>query len=162
MKFSIVTFNPYIKIFGLYSSGNNLAKYYSIDNKKSLCLESGLSAIVSFKHDLAFSLTIQYDTPKNDIQGNSFSDMLYFMSLEKTFKQKIKIGIVSAIPFTKSFTYQGSEIKGYNFYSHYEGNVQMHLIPIWFRLSYQFSAGKNRDKIERSKEEIDNLPKKGF
>ena len=88
--------------------------------------------------------------------------MLYFLSLEKTIKQKIKIGIVSAIPFTKSFTYQGSEIKGTNFYSHYEGNVKIHSIPVWFKLSYQFSSGKNRDKINRSKEEIDNLPKKGF
>jgi hypothetical protein len=38
----------------------------------------------------------------------------------------------------------------------------MPLIPFWFKLSYQFSSGKNRDKINRSGEDIDNLPKKGF
>ena len=45
----------------------------------------------------------------------SFSDALYFISLEKTFKQKFKVGIKSALPFSKSFTYQGTEIKGEGF-----------------------------------------------
>jgi hypothetical protein len=162
VKISILTLNPYIKVFSLYTTGNQLGKVYSIENRNSLAIESGLSAIASFKHDLTFALTFQYSSPKNDIQGNSFSDMLYFLSLEKTIKQRIKIGIVSAIPFMKSFTYQASEIKGSNFYSHSEGNVQMSFIPFWFKLSYQFSSGKKRDKINRSNEEIDNLPKKGF
>lgn len=162
LKVSILTLNPYVKAFGLYTSGNNLAKYYSIKNKNRPVLESGLSAIASFKHDLAFSLTMQYNSPNYDIQAKSFSDSNYFLLLEKIFKQKIKVGIASAIPFTGSFTYQGSEINGTDFYSRYEGKVQLSLIPFWFKLSYQFSSGIKRDKIERSKEEIDSLPKKGF
>ena len=162
LKLSILTLNPYIKLSGLYTSGNNMAREYSIGNRKSLAFESGLSAIASFKHDITITLTLQYSSPKNDIQGNSFSDLLYFLSLEKAIKQRIKIGIVSAVPLMKTFTYQGSETKGLNFYSHYEGNVHMSLIPFWFKLSYQFSSGKNRDKINRAGEEIDNLPKKGF
>jgi hypothetical protein len=114
------------------------------------------------KHDLAFSLSFQYASPKNNIQGNSFSDALYLLSVEKTLKQKIKIGITSGLPFAKSFTYQGSEISDGNFYSHNEGNIKMSTFPIWFKLSYQIKSGKNRDKINRAKEEIDNLPKKGF
>ncbi len=162
LKLGIFTFNPYFKIFDLYTSSNALAKQYSINNRNSLGIESALSAIASFKHEMALSLTFQYNSPVNDIQGNRFSDMLYFVSFEKTFKKGIKVGIVSALPFTISFTYQGSEIKGSDFYSHYEGNVQLTSIPVWFKLSYQFSSGKNRDKIDRSTEEIDNLPKKGF
>jgi len=80
----------------------------------------------------------------------------------KTFKQKFKVGIVSVIPFTKIFTYQGSEINGSNFHAFYDGKVKMSVISVWFKLSYQFSSGKNRDKINRDKEEIDNLQKKGF
>ena len=162
LKLSILTFNPFIKISGLYTSVNRLAQDFSIENKKSLQFESGLSAIASFKHDFTFSLTLQYSNPKIDIQGNSFSDLLYFLSLEKAIKQRFKIGIVSAVPLMKTFTYQGSEIKGSMFCSHYEGNVQMPLIPFWFKLSYQFCSGKNRDKINRSGEDVDNLPKKGF
>jgi hypothetical protein len=162
LKLSILTFNPYIKISELYTNCNQLAKDYSIDDKNSLQFESGLSAIASFRHDLTFSLTFQYSSAKMDFQGNSFSDMLYFISIEKSIKKRFKIGIESAIPLIKTFTYQGSEIYGSNFFSHYEGNVRMPLIPFWFKLSYQFSSGKNRDKINRSAEDIDNLPKKGF
>ena len=98
----------------------------------------------------------------NDIQGSSYSDVLYFLSLEKTFKQKIKLGIVTAMPFTRSFTYNGSNINGENFQSTYEGNVIMPAIPFWFKLGFQFNSGKNRNKISREKEEIDNTQKKGF
>ncbi len=162
LKLGIFTFNPYLKFFDLYTCSNTLAKEYSIKNRNSLGIGSGLSAIASFKHEMALSLTFQYNSPVNDIQGNTFSDMLYFLSFEKTFKQRFKVGIVSALPFTRTFTYQGSETSGPDFSSHYEGNVQLTSIPVWFKLSYQFSSGKNRDKVDRSLEEIDNLPKKGF
>jgi outer membrane receptor protein involved in Fe transport len=161
-KLGFVTLNPYVRLSGLSTSGNDLAKAYAIGNKKNIAFESGLSTIVSFKHDLALSFVLQYASPKNNIQGNSFSDALYFISLEKTFKHNIKVGMVSAIPFTRSFTYQGTEIEGFDFYSRSEGNVKMSVIPFWFKFSYQFNSGKNRDKINRSREETDNLPKKGF
>ena len=161
LKLRIMTFNPYIKVSGLTTSGNDLAEYYLIKNTKTLRLESGLSAIASFKHDLALTLTFQYSSPKSDIQGKTFSDMLYFLSMEKTFKQRFKVGIVSAVPFLRSFTYAGSETKGSDFYTHYEGNLKMPVIPFWFKLGYRFSSGKNREKINRSREEID-IPKKGF
>jgi hypothetical protein len=162
LKLSILTFNPYVKLSALYTSVNQLGMDYSIDNRNSLQLESGLSAIASFKHDFTFSFTFQYSSAKIDMQGKSFSDMLYFLSLEKAIMQRFKIGIVSAVPLMKSFTYQGSEIHGSNFFTHSEGNVQMPLIPFWFKLSYQFSSGKSRTKIDHSGEEIENLPKKGF
>jgi len=162
LKIGILTLNPYIKAYNLHTSGNNLAKNHSIENKNRPGLESGLSAIASFKHDLAFSMTFQYNSPQYDIQTRSFSDLTYFLSVEKTFKQKIKMGIASIIPFKRIFTYHGSEITGSDFHTYYEGNVKLSTIPVWFKLSYQFSSGKNRDKINRDKEEIDNLQKKGF
>ena len=162
LKFGFATLNPYIKIFGLQTSGNAIAKEYSIENKNSMGLESGLSAIASFKHDIACSLTLQYNSTKHDIQGSSYSDVLYFLSVEKTFKQKIKLGIVTAMPFTRSFTYKGSNINGENFQSTHEGNVMMPVIPFWFKLGFQFNSGKSRNKISREKEEIDNSQKKGF
>jgi hypothetical protein len=162
LRFGIATLNPYVRLSDVYTVCNYISKKYGIENKHSLVFESGLSAIISFKHDLAFSLSFQYASPKNNIQGNSFSDALYLLSVEKTLKQKIKIGITSGLPFAKSFTYQGSEISDGNFYSHNEGNIKMSTFPIWFKLSYQIKSGKNRDKINRAKEEIDNLPKKGF
>jgi hypothetical protein len=69
---------------------------------------------------------------------------------------------MSALPFSKSFTYHGSEIKGENFYSHSEGNVKLHALPFWLKFTYQFNSGKKADKIDRIKEGIGNMPKKGF
>jgi hypothetical protein len=105
---------------------------------------------------------LQYNSAKNQIQGNSFSDLLYFIAAEKTFKQKIKLGIVSAIPFSNSFTYNGSEINGNGFTSSYKGNINLTSIPLWFKIGYQFNTGSSRSKINREKEQIENLPKKGF
>lgn len=161
-KLGIATLSPYLRIFDLYTCGNSIAKEHAVENRHNLAFESGLSVIVAFKYDISASLTTQYTSPKNNIQGNSFSGALYFISLEKTFKQKIKVGIVSGLPFTKTFTYQGSEIEGSNFYSHYEGNVKLSAVPLWFKFSYQFRSGKNRENANHVAEEIENLPKKGF
>ena len=161
LKLGITTFNPYFRLYDVYSVGNRLAKQYGIGNRRQLAFESGLSAIVSFKHDIAFSFVFQYATKRNNIQDNYYCDALYSLSLEKTFKQKIKVGIVSIIPFTKSFIYRGTDIDAPDFSSHYQGNIHMSL-PILFKVSYQFNSGKTRDKINRAKEEIDVVPKKGF
>jgi hypothetical protein len=162
LKIGLVTLNPYIKIFDLQTSGNSLAKQYAITDKNHLGFESGLSAIASFKNDIASSLTFQYNSAKNDIQGSSFSDALYFLSVEKTFRKKIKVGIVSAMPFSKLFTYNGYKVDGIKFQSSYEGNLKIAAIPFWFKIGYQFNSGKNKKKISREKEEVENLPKKGF
>lgn len=157
-----IALNPFIKVFDTYTIGNKLAGQYNIENRHKIAIESGLSAIITFKRDITASLLFQYNSPETDIQGMSFSDALYFISLEKTIKQKLKIGIVSALPFSKSFTYQGNEIKAENFYSHSEGKIKMSAFPIWFKLKYQFSSGKKRNKINRTKEKIQDMPKKGF
>lgn len=162
LKLGIATINPYLQLFNQSTVGNDLAKQYAIKNRNGLALESGLSAILSFKKELSLSFTFQYATPKNEIQGNSYCDALYFVSLEKTFNQNIKIGLVSGIPFAKSFVYKGSDIEGSNFSGHYQGNVKMSAIPVWFKISYQFNSGKKRDKMNHTKDEIDLLPKKGF
>jgi hypothetical protein len=162
LKLGIVSINPYLRLFEQYLHANGPAKLYVAENASNLVFASGISAIVSFKHDFSFSLIYQYASPQNNIQDNSYCDALYFLSLEKTIKQKIKISVVSAIPFTKTFTYSGSDINGPDFYSHYKGDLQMSGSRFWFTVSYQFNSGKSRDRINRTREEPDVLPKKGF
>jgi len=157
-----IALNPYIKVFDVYTIGNKLAGQYNIENRHKIAIESGLSAIISFKHNYTASLLFQYNSPETNIQGMSFSDALYFISLEKTIKQKLKIGIVSALPFSKSFTYQGNEIAAENFYSHAEGKIKMSVFPFWFKLDFQFNSGKKGKNINRTKEKIQDMPKKGF
>ncbi len=160
-KLGIATFNPYFRVFDVYTVSNSLTKQYGVGNRHNPTFESGLSAIVSFKHDIALSLVYQYASKRNNIEDNYYCDALYFFSLEKSFNQKIKVSVVSLIPFSKSFIYRGTDIETANFSSHYKGNILMSF-PIMFKLSYQFGSGRNRDKINREKEEIDAVPKKGF
>lgn len=162
LKWGLATFTPYMKIFSLYTSGNSLAKQHGVEDRHNLAFDSGLSAVLSFKHEFSLSMIFQYSSPNNNIQSNSFSSALYFLSLDKTIKQRFKVGIVSALPFTKTFVYRGSEIDGPDFYSHYEGNIRISQPFCWFKVSYQFSTGKNRENINRSTEEINVMPKKGF
>jgi outer membrane receptor protein involved in Fe transport len=158
----IVTFNLYLRLYGQYSDGNQLANEYSIEDRHQVVIEPGLSSIFSFKHDMTLSVNFQYNSPRNNIQGNAFSDALYFMSFEKTFKKCLKAGIVCMLPLSRTFTYQGSEIKDHDFTSVYKGDIQLQNILVSFKLSYQFTSGKKHDNINRTREEIDVLPKKGF
>jgi hypothetical protein len=157
-----IAINPYLKLTDIFTAGSNLAKQYGINDRHRLAFESGLSAIVTFKYDIVASLQFQYSSPVINFQDMSFSDALYFISLEKTFSRKFKIGITSALPLSKSFTYQGTEIKGVNFYSRSEGDLRLSAVPFWLKFTYQFNSGKAGHKINRDKEDIDNMPKKGF
>ncbi len=161
-KLGIATLNPYLRLFNLSTSGNGIAKTYGIDDRKGMEFESGLSASLSFKKDLALSLTFQYASPKNNIQDNSFCDPLYFLSLDKILNKKFKIGVVSGLPLVKSFTYRGSDIESPEISIHSRGEVNLSVIPVWFKLSYQFNSGKNRDNISRAREENGSRQKKGF
>jgi hypothetical protein len=157
-----IALNPYLKLTEVYTKGNNLAEQYDISDRHRIAFESGLSAIVTFKYDIVASFQFQYSSPLIDIQGMTFSDALYIISLEKTFKKKIKIGITSALPLSKTFTYQGSEIKGADFYSRSEGNIRFSFAPVWLKFTYQFNSGKTSNRGNNSKEDIDTMPKKGF
>ncbi len=157
-----IAINPFLNLTDIFTTGNSLAKQYAIDDRYRIQFQSGLSAIVTFKYDIVASFQFQYNSPLINIQSTSFSDALYFVSLEKTFRQRFKVGITSGIPFAKTFTYQGEEIRGTDFYSHSVGNIRMSAIPVWLKFTYQFNSGKGVNKINGTKEEIDNMPKKGF
>jgi hypothetical protein len=162
LKMGILTISPSLRLYKQSTCGNSLAKQYGIENKNNLVFESGISSILSFKNDFALSVIFQYATAKENIQDNAYGDALYFISLDKTFKKNLKVGIVSALPFAENFIYQGAEINAPNFSSKYEGNLKLTTVPLMFRVSYQFTAGINRANIKREKENVDTRPKQGI
>jgi hypothetical protein len=111
---------------------------------------------------LTASVIFQYASPVNEIQGTTFSDALYFVSLEKSFSKNLKAGVVSGLPLAKTFTYQGSEVAGPDFYHYSKGEIQLSTVPLWFKISYRFSSGKNVQKIERTGEVPVQEKRKGF
>jgi hypothetical protein len=154
--------NTYFNLYYLQTSVNSTAVQYGIGNKEKISLQSGVSAIASFRYDITASFRFQYNTQSTGIQLETFGDPLYFAALEKGFFKKYKITINSALPFFRSFTYQGNETSGSGFYSRNAGKIQLSSIPLWFTLRYQFSSGKKVKRIDRTKEEISNVPSKGF
>ncbi|MCA1761270.1 MAG: outer membrane beta-barrel family protein, partial [Bacteroidales bacterium] len=162
LKFGQLTISPSIRIYNQSTIGNSLAKQYNIENRNNWVVDAGVSSVLSFKHDFAFSGTLQYSTVKYHIQENTFCNALYLFSLDKTFTNNLKIGMMAALPFAKTFVYQGREIEAQNFTSSYQGNLKLPAVPFMFRLSYQFQAGKEKKLIHREKEDIPKRLKSGL
>jgi len=158
----VFSFNPYFKLINISTRPNNVARLYDLTNNSKLTFETGLSAIVTFKHDISASFQFQYKSPQIEFQDLSFSDALYFISVEKIFRKNIKVGISSALPMVRRFTYEGHEINGINFYSHSQGDIRLPAFPFWLKFEYQFNSGKKINNVSRTKEETDKMPKKGF
>lgn len=162
LKFGILSINPSLRVYHQSTFGNDFAKHHAVENKDNWVFESGISSVLSLKRDFALSFIFQYATAKENIQDNTYFNPLYFISLDKTIQKNLKIGIVSALPFAKSFVYQGADIKAPNFTSEYTGNLKLPVVPLMFRLSYRFNTGKNRKILNREKEQVDTRQKQGF
>jgi hypothetical protein len=162
VKFGVLTISPSLQLYNVSTRVNDKIKLYGVEDRNRPVFESGLSSILSFKNDLSVSMVFQYSTPKNNMQTNSYSGALYFLSADKTFKKRFKIGLVSALAFNGGFIYQGSDINMPDFSSSYNGNLKLSAFPLWIRAGYQFNSGRSRDKISREKEEIISKPKKGL
>ena len=157
-----ISINPDIRVFHVQTYGNDLARVHHIENKQALNFESSLSGILRLKHNISFSFSAQYMSRQTHIQNDYHEDALYFISLEKTFFDRLKAGITSAIPFSKTFTYRGYDISGRNFSQSIEDNIQISVFPVWFNLSYTFASGKKTQRIERRSSFKENIPEKGF
>lgn len=157
-----ISLNPHIRFYRTQTQGNDLAQMHQITNKQAFNFESALSAVFLMKNDLALSVSAQYNSPLTRIQHNYREDALYFVSFEKTFFNQLKMGITSAVPFKKEFTYQGTEITDQNFRQTTRDNIQMSLFPVWFKISYSFSSGKKAKRIERENSFEEKRPQKGF
>ncbi len=120
-----------------------------------------LSAIFSMGNNLKAKATFQYSSPSHKLQATTYSDALYFISLQKKWDNNLKLEITSGVPFRKNFTYQGHNINAENFSSSYNGKIQLSGFPVWIKISYQFSKGKKQNPVDIPKQSI-KKPKKGF
>ena len=158
----IITITPWIRFFNSYTSANSLAQANLISSRHKIAIESGLSAIATLRHEFSVSFQLQYSSPDIDMQSEYYSDPLWMISAEKTFLKKFRAGVVTALPFTRSFAYHGNKTYAGGLYIRAEGDLQLPLIPFWFKLSYQFNSGEKRARNTREKDDIINVPKKGF
>jgi len=60
------------------------------------------------------------------------------------------------------FTYQGYNTEGFQFSEYAEDNLQLSLIPVWLKFTYNFSSGKKETRIVGERDFQDPNLKKGF
>jgi len=157
-----VMLNPYFRLFKIRSLPKDVAEQKLIKSRQETAWESGLSVIVSMRNNFSASLVFNYSSPLISIQRISFSDALYFIALDKSFKGNFKIGITTAIPFARTFIYHGYEIKSTDFTSRTDSKIKLSVIPLWIRFSYNFSTGRKINNVSREKEEPQSIKKRGF
>lgn len=157
-----ITLNQWLRVYNMNTDGNDIAELKNIPARHRNVVETSISAIAAFRHAIALSLQFQYSSPVIDMQSDYFSDPLWMISVEKSFLKKFKAGVVTALPFTGSFTYHGNNTNTCSLSNHSEGNLQLPVFPVWFRLRYQFHAGEKGLRNIQKREEIINGPKKGF
>lgn len=158
----IVSFNPFVKLFKIITAPGELAGRNSVLSRNENGCEAGISAILNLPYRISLSMQGQYSSPLTGIQSLTYSDALYFIALNKSIGKQFRIGLTSALPFTRSFIYQGMKVEGMDFFTQSQGNVLMSRVPLWFTFSYQFNSGKAINRINRSREDVDRLPGKGF
>lgn len=153
---------PYLRLLEVQTAPNKTGRESGLKNTRNPGLESGFSAMANLKHGITASVLFQYNTPNHELQRAYYSGALYFVSLEKMFGRSFKAGITSGVPFSRTFVYNGYEIENDDFSMQSEGVVRMSAVPVWFKLTYQFSTGKTRARIVRQTETIEKQPRKGF
>jgi outer membrane receptor protein involved in Fe transport len=160
--FNSISLNPYMRLFGVNTTGGALAGEFDLNGRRETAWSAGMAAVASPGANITASFIINYDSPRHSLQNTTFSDALYFLSLEREINHKYKLGIMSGLPFARSFTYHGNRIEGSEFSCRSEGNILMSAVPVWIRFRYSFSSGKQVSTIQRDKEQIEKRPARGF
>jgi hypothetical protein len=153
---------PTLSVFNVRTEPNIVAHEKGISSRKQFAWATGISAYASLGRGFTAALIFQYSSPLNHVQGNYFESAQYFFSLEKNLGRGFKAGLVSAVPFSGKITYQGSDIYGPNFNSHYKGDIITSMVPAWIKFSYEFSSGKSHGRLPRNTEDPEERRRKGF
>lgn len=162
IKFGPFSVNPSVRLYNQSIRGNSQARYYKVEDRENLVVETGFSSILSFPYDFAFTATFQYATVQHGIQQSTFCDALYLFTLDKTFRKNLKVGMMTALPFAGTFVYHASDMDSGDISASYRGNLKLPVVPFMFRLSYQFHTGKEKARIDVSKDDMPRRPKSGF
>jgi len=155
-------FQPFFSLFEVHTTSNGLVAANGVSANRALAYETGLTAYTGFGNGFTASAQFQYSSPQAKIQRSMFSDALYFISVEKSFSNGLKAGIITGLPFSRSFTYDGSKISATDFQSRSEGIINMSAVPFWFRVNYQFSRGAAKSRAGRDDFIAPRVPRKGF
>jgi hypothetical protein len=153
---------PFLRVFEAKTMPGANALEFGARAVRAMAYEAGLSAYAVLPAQVTASVQFHYASPVPAMQRSDFSGALYFVSVERMFGHALKLGVVSGLPFARSFTYQGWEIDGPAFQSRSEGRIQMSAVPVWFRLGYQMASGNRRELPVATTEDEYAVVRRGF
>lgn len=158
-RFSI---QPHFELSHVQTRVSALGRKEGINVRSGMEYRGKISALWAIRDDLSLSASIQGQGRTIGIQHEYREGILYFINVEKTFFDRLKIGITSAIPFMRSFTYQGSDLRTEEFTVRSEDNITMSMFPVWLKLKYSFASGNSVRRLERDEMFEEQRVKKGF
>ena len=154
-----ISINHLVRLFHSHSIGNE-QRIFPARNK--VAVETGISGMIALERDVNITLRFRYLSPVNDIQSDFFSGPLYFLAAEKKLGDQWKVGVTSAMPLSRRFTYYGLETQGNQFYQRTKGQINMSRIPLWFTVNYSFQRGKSVQKERKKVSDGLHINKRGF
>jgi hypothetical protein len=154
-----VSFNHMLRVFHSRGIGHELESFPA---RGKMAIETGFSGIITLEKDISITLRFRYLSPVNDIQSDFFSGPLYFVAGEKKLGNQWKLGLTSALPFSRRFTYSGLETRGDQFYQRSIGQISMSRLPLWLTVNYSFQKGKSVQKEKKKLSTGLHINKKGF
>lgn len=157
-----IALNPYFRFFEVQTQPGEYYRSKGVNAFKGTAWDAGLSAMASLPHNMSLSFLMQYNGRMPHLQSTTYSDALYFVSFDRNFSNGLMLGITSGIPFSRNFIFHGETTPGQNFHTQSEGTIHMSAFPVWFKLSYSFQSGKRIQTIKREKENVENIPGRGF
>ncbi|NMB05654.1 MAG: TonB-dependent receptor [Bacteroidales bacterium] len=162
VKMGCFTIYPSVRLYRQQTRPNSLAVDNGVEERREMVLETELSAILSLAYQTALSASFHYATPTIGMQHRSYCDALYTLSADKRFGKNLKLGLIAALPFAGSFVYQANDTESAQFFSNHSGYLQLPVIPVMLRFTWQIQSGKIDKKMERERLELSRRSKKGF
>ena len=160
--FSSLTVNPYIRGVKSHFRAHETDLPLTVQPLREWSAEAGVSAIAAFRNGFTASARFQYNSPRPQLQGLTFSDALYFVTLEKTFYKRYRVGFTSGVPFSRSFAYRGDKTRMGDYYGRSCGRINLSGFPVWLRFSYRFASGEKAGGMQREIEQAGERQRKGF
>ncbi|MCG8412360.1 MAG: TonB-dependent receptor family protein [Bacteroidales bacterium] len=148
--FKCLNLVPYFKI-AEYKVSDNM--FLSDKNMIGLNYSMSLSAILKLRYGFYASFMLQYNNAQKYIHNNTFSDALYFLSIDKTIGRNLKLGILTGISFAQAFTFFGNKIETDKFTYRQNDKIIFSQFPVFLKLAYSFSSGRKL-KIRKNRNEI--------
>ncbi|MDP3452722.1 MAG: TonB-dependent receptor [Bacteroidales bacterium] len=154
--------NPFVAVYNRRTIPLKGTNNINLTPRSRIICNTGLSALASLNKGVTVAIQLHYSSAINDFQGDSYSDLLGFLTVEKGFKNGFKAGIIFAQPLKKSFIFDGFRISSPEFSQDRRSSIELSLIPATFRLSYSFKKGDSAFNQKKSERERVERKRKGF